>query len=385
MLAVHPMRIVQGRTGPPVLIGRPDASTRGALSLDIAELMARSKQAGTAMCVLSPADGGDDPLLALVAHDVQRIEPSGVPGILLRATWETAAAMHATTVRASAASAVFWREIHKELRRHIGDERLPYALRTRLRVMAERSMDRSERARRRAADRSRDRRLLRDPIPVVVPEAIEVAGRELARQSSVPLDRPFVMIESRSRREALQPAIDVLAGRGYTAVRVGEDNGGPIDRAGVVDLTTQRSKLLSAFLLLRADALICEAADLQSMAYLTNTPCLRLNAIDPFEAYPIRRDGLFTLATPVDLHTGRELGLEEGMARSHIAHLDRYAHRPNRAVDVHAAVEEMLDIVAGRTEETVGQAHYRSRVADAVPTGFIGDGRLARVQADRMS
>jgi putative glycosyltransferase (TIGR04372 family) len=377
------MTIVQGRTGPPVLIGRPNASTRGALSLDIAELMARSKQAGTAMCMLPPAGGEDDPLLALASEEVRRIGVSGMPGTLLRATWQTANAMHVAVARAAAASAVFWREIHKELRRHIGDERLPYALRTRLRAIAERSMDRSARAGRTAGTRRRDRRVLREPITVVLPDALAVAGRELARCSGVPLDRPSAVIESRLRGDALHTAIDAVAGRGYTVVRMGEDNW-RIERSGVVDLTTQRSKLLSTYLLLRAHALICETTELQSVAYLTNTPCLRLNAIDPFEAYPIRRNGLFTLATPVDLRTGRELGLEEGMARGHLAHLDRYAHRPNRAVDVRAAVEEMLDIVAGRSAETVGQAQYRSRLAEAA-NAFIGDGRLARVQAERMA
>jgi putative glycosyltransferase (TIGR04372 family) len=390
----HPMTIVEARTGRPVLIGRPTVSTRGALSLAMAELMARSKQSGTAMCVLLPADGGDDPLLALSARDVMRITPVGMPGRLLRARWQTTAAMRAAGVRAAAASAVFWHEIHKELRRHIGDERLPYALRTRLRRIAERSLDRSARASRGAAARPPDRRLLREVVTVVMPEPLEAAGRELAHQNGIPLDRPFVALETRSRRDALHPAIDAIAGNGYTVVRVGHDDGVPIERTGVVDLTAQRSKVLSAFLLLRATFLICETADLQSVAYLTNTPCLRLNAIDPFEAYPIRRDGLFTLATPVDLHTGRELELEEGMAHSHVRHLDRYAHRPNRAVEVLAAVQEMLDVVAGVAVETVGQAQYRLRLAEAAPDQqepgesedrFIGDGRLARVQAERMS
>jgi putative glycosyltransferase (TIGR04372 family) len=293
--------------------------------------------------------------------------------------------MQAVNMRASVASAVFWREIHKELRRHIGDERLPYALRRRLRVIAERSMDRSARASRDAAARRRDRRLLREPATVVLPESLEAAGRELAQQNGVPLDRPLVALEIHSRREASHPAIDAVAATGSTVVRVGQHDGVPIDRAGVVDLTAQRSNLLSAFVLLRARFLICETADLQSIAYLTSTPCLRLNAIDPFEAYPIRRDGLFTLATPVDLSTGRELGLDEGMAHSHVRHLDRYVHRPNRAADVLAAVEEMLDIVAGVIVDTAGQARYRSRLAGAAPEAFIGDGRLARVQAERMS
>jgi putative glycosyltransferase (TIGR04372 family) len=390
------MTIVEGRRRGPVLIGRPTTSTRGALSLDIAELMVRSKQSGKAMCVLPPARGGDDPLLALTAQDVQRVESSGMPGRLLQVRWNTAAAMHAANTRASAALAVFWREIHKELRRHIGDERLPYALRTRLRGMAERSMDRSARASRHAAAQRRDRRLLREPVTVVMPAALLTAGRELAQRNGVPVDRPFVALDMRSRCDVLHPAIEAIAANGYTVVRVGQDDGVPIERAGVVDLTTRDSKLLSAFVLLRARALICETADMQSVTYLTNTPCLRLNAIDPFEAYPIRRDGLFTLATPVDLRTGRELGLEEGMARSHVTHRDRYAYRPNRPADVLAAVEEMLEVVAGAIAETAAQAQYRIKLTEAARVldpqdpgesndGFIGDGRLARVHAERMA
>ena len=390
------MTIVEGRRHGPVLIGCPNTSTRGALSLDIAELMVRSKQSGKAMCVLPPAHGGDDPLLALTAQDVKRVESSGMSGRLLQVRWKTAAAMHAANTRASAASAVFWREIHKELRRHIGDERLPYALRTRLRGMAARSIDRSARASRDAAAQRRDRRLLREPVTVAMPAPLWTAGRELAQRNGVPVDRPFVALDIRSRRDVLHPAIDAIVAKGYTVIRVGQDDGGLIERAGVVDLTTQDSKLLSAFVMLRASVLICETADLQSVAYLTNTPCLRLNASDPFEAYPIRRDGLFTLATPVELRTGRELGLEEGMARSHVRHLDHYAHRPNRAADVLAAVEEMLDIAAGVIAETAGQARYRYKLTEAAQVldqqepgesndGFIGDGRLARVHADRMA
>ena len=59
-------------------------------------------------------------------------------------------------------------------------------------------------------------------------------------------------------------------------------------------------------------------------------------------------------------------------------------------------LDRAFDIVAGVIEETVGQAEYRSRLAEArhvadqhLPAasddGFIGDGRLARVQADCMS
>lgn len=375
---------VHGARGP-VLVGRPDGSTSGSLSLDIAEILARAKRSGTACCVLPPTSGMTDPLLALAPDGVTRIEPAGVHARWLGARWDGSAMVRAAATRVSAASAVFWREIHKELRRHIGDERLPYAQRTWLRGIADRSLERSERARRDAAARRRDRRWLREPVTVVMPEPLERAARELAQRNGVPLDRPLVALEMRSRRDALHPAIDALAGHGHTVVRVGRDDGVPLERADVVDVTGRSSKLLSAFLLLRSTFLICETADLQSVAYLTNTPCLRLNAIDPFEAYPIRRDGLFTLATPVDLRTGRELGLDEGLASSHVRHLDRYAHRPNRADAVLAAVQEMLEIVAGGSVETSGQAQYRLKLEDATDQGFIGDGRLARVQAERMS
>ena len=43
-------------------------------------------------------------------------------------------------------AAQFWLEIYRELRRHIGDERLPYPWRVRLRAIADRCLARARRA-----------------------------------------------------------------------------------------------------------------------------------------------------------------------------------------------------------------------------------------------
>jgi hypothetical protein len=139
---------------------------------------------------------------------------------------------------------------------------------------------------------------------------------------------------------------------------------------------------------------------MQQLAYLTNTASLVVNVADPFGAYPIRANGLFMLKTPIDLDTGRVLAIDDLLTERYFQNLRNYGYRENTAGELTAAIEEMHAGLQNGWSDTTSQARFRSRVVDtgtalaaAVPhvaewgpdEGFIGDGRLARVQAERTS
>jgi hypothetical protein len=142
---------------------------------------------------------------------------------------------------------------------------------------------------------------------------------------------------------------------------------------------------------------ICTTSDRQQLAYLTNTPSLTVNATDVFSAYPVRADGLFTLRTAVDLDSGARLAPGDLLSERYFRNLRNVGYRDNSLVELTAAVEEMVAGVEKGWDESESQTRFRDRAAAAgaalaplVPAvaawapedGFIGDGRLARVQAD---
>jgi hypothetical protein len=142
--------------------------------------------------------------------------------------------------------------------------------------------------------------------------------------------------------------------------------------------------------------LVCESRDLQQAAYLTGTPTLTINARDPISRYPIRRDGLFTLTRAIDLDSGRVIPLHERLEASSYHNERNLGHTPNPPDTILEAVREIHQGATVAWHETAGQAAFRvaaaeasERLAAGVPfvaewgadAGFIGDGRLARVQA----
>ncbi len=405
--------VTSRRHGRPIVAGCPDGSTDGALSLDLAELFARAARASATACVIRPAQPINEALFALEGRDdgpVQRAEPNA----WLRARWAAASAVSKLDVGTASAAARFWLEIHRELRRHIGDQRLPYALRTRLRRLADRALGRSTDAAERGAAPPWPRRLLREPVDASLPAALADRARAQALAHGVPLDARLVIVNVRARPSLLDAAVDALTADGLVVVRLSdpamgafadaetEPPVGPNGRPAVIDLTMApgRSPALDVFLMLRAVFVVCDSADVQQTCYATNTPCLRLGADDPVAAYPIRADGLFTLASVVELDTGRALQADELLSETYLRRPDRFAHRPNTAAEILAAVREMQSGVTHGWTESDGQARFRTRVVDAatqlatrVPhlrtsgpdDGFIGAGRLARVQADTVA
>src|SRR6185503_8444772 len=137
--------------------------------------------------------------------------------------------------RASAASGLH--ELYRELRRHAGNERLPAALRRRLREAGHRSYERSS-ALRSAAPYPR--RTYRDASPMHwTPQALEQARSEIAA-AGVPPDASLVAFELRTRFGVARAAIRSLVADGFTTVRIGDPIGGLLREPGLVELPVGR-------------------------------------------------------------------------------------------------------------------------------------------------
>jgi hypothetical protein len=118
----------------------------------------------------------------------------------------------------------------------------------------------------------------------------------------------------------------------------------------------------------------------------------------------VRPNGLFTLKTPVDLDTGELLGPGAFLGERYYRNLRNYGFRNTPATEILAAVREMHESQREGWRETEAQTRFRTRATEAATTlaslrrvqkdpacdrgadhGFLGDGRLAGVQAERAS
>jgi hypothetical protein len=368
--------VVRARSGGrPVLVVRPDASSPGSISVDLLSTANRARSERAAMCVLPlPATAGA--LRDLILEDV----PLLPPGAWLRARWGSADAIRRGSVRLARARAGVWHEWHKEIRRHAGDERLPPPLRARLREHARQV------ARRPATDRSIaiERQWLRDPVRISLPPAAVAEASRIAAAAGVVAGRVAVTVDVRARPELFAPAAGVLVDRGYQVIQIGPA-GERIPHPDVVDgRSGYMTTASSIHLLLASRFLVSDTPDTQRIAYLTGTPTLLLNATDPWSACPIRPDGLFTLATPVDLETGDALDpgalLQEWRGRRALG------WRGNTAGQIVEAVREMHDASAGAVHEHPSQRRFRMRLLETSgEEGFVAGGRLARWQAERVN
>ena len=288
----------------------------------------------------------------------------------------------------------FWLEWHHELRRHAGDERLPPDLRVHLRERAQRALGRSTSV----LPAPFPRRQLRDAAPALLPLELRDAAVRAATALGLDLQTRFVAFDVRRNPAAIVPAIDWLVNQGYAVVRIGTTD--PIRRAGVINVrATAHADLVDRIVIERAKFVVCDSGDRQQTAVLANTPSLRLNAREPFSAYPVRGNDIFTLADIVDLDSGRVLLPNELLSEPYLRHVRNYGLRPNRAEQVLAAVQEIHEGVTTGWREDANQMRVRERVTEAgmslatrVPLvaewgpdeGFLGDGRLARCQAGQM-
>ncbi|OFW04192.1 MAG: hypothetical protein A3I61_09405 [Acidobacteria bacterium RIFCSPLOWO2_02_FULL_68_18] len=307
--------------------------------------------------------------------------------------------MTAMSPRLHVLAASFWREWHRELRRQAGDERLPYQVRTHLRRSADRALRRSAVEEQRGVVPRWNRRTIAGAAPIRLPPDDEQRGRRLAAECGVVPGQPMVAVEIQRRADRLSGAIDLLSAEGFRIVRIGDPVAGPLRGPGVLDLASnpRRTPLLDTYLLLASAFVVCSSAELQQTALMGHTPSLRIDARDAFTAYPVRRDGVFTLSTVVDLDTGRALAIRDLLAEGYFHNTRNYGYRPTNAAEITEAAREMVEGVRAGWRDSEAQIRFRRAVADAGvamghvrhvaewdgASGFIGDGRLARVQADR--
>ena len=244
------------------------------------------------------------------------------------------------------------------------------------------------------------RRLLREPVRTRLPRELQAEAERTAASVGIAAGSRLVALEVRSRLEPFADAVDFLVAHGYTVVRIGDRVAGPVRRPGIVDLahSAVRTPLVEVFVMLESAFLVCEDPALQIAAYLTNTPCLLVNAIDPIASYPVRADGLYAVTTPVHLDTGERLAPGDLLKEDYFRNRRNYGFRNMSSADILDAVREMHEGLHNGWSESPAQSQFRVRVtesaaAPAAPThrpggwgaddGFIGDGRLARVQAER--
>jgi putative glycosyltransferase (TIGR04372 family) len=286
------------------------------------------------------------------------------------------------------------------MRRRSGDAGLPSGLRDATRALANRSLANATAVPHRRLSPF-PRRLLRTRVSTTLPPRVLERAREAAGALGIPAAERLVAVEARANMEGFYEAIDWLVAQGYTVVRVGDSLTGPLRRRGVIDVAASpgRTPWVEVFVLLACDFVVSGGFDVQRVAYLTNTPCLTVNATDAFRCYPIRRDGIYTLRRAVDLDTGRVLRLQELLGEQFFRNLRNIGFRDNTPIEMLEAVKEMYETVTRGRGETESQLRYRHQVVEAGKSlaprfrhvaaygpddGFIGDGRLAQFQADEL-
>jgi hypothetical protein len=332
-----------------------------------------------AACFIRPRVLANESLFALIADDVPVIHCDGVGWAGLRARWGVNAFVERCAGAWRDSQSALWREFGREIRVHAGDERVPGAVRARLRDVAQRSLSRSTDGGKPV--RRYPRRLLRDRVRTSLSPSLLATGEAAATALGIAVNSPIVAIDAGIRSEALSDARSFLVRQGYTVVDVGDGS----------------SPALDVFILLVSRFVMCASVDLQQAAYLTNTPSLTLNAPDPFVSYPVRDDGLYTIKKVIDLDSGRVLTASDLLSETYFRNVRNCGYRDTTSAEVLEAVREMHEGVSQGWHQSESQARFRQRVIDAgselaprvryvaewgPDRGFIGDGRLARFQAD---
>src|SRR5688572_16027940 len=300
---------------------------------------------------------------------------------------------------AATESTSFWHEMHVELRRQAGNERLPLGLRGSLRQLAHRAAARGTRAANTAP--RFPRRLLREWSPARPGDALLARARAAVTGAGVDPDAPFAVVEVRNRPDVLAGACQLLISRGLAVVTIGHTLPPALRSPGLVEVGADVEPMVELSLVSRAALTLCGGWDLQFASALFGRPSVTLNGTDPFRLYPVRAKSVYLLRSAIELSTGRELSWEEQLTEQYFRNLRHHGHREHAAAEVTSAVAELLDEVDGvEPGESPSQGAFRARVSEAgarlaassryVATwgpddGFLGDGRLAQVQAGRMA
>jgi hypothetical protein len=365
--------------GRPVLVLQPDLSP-GRGSVEMLSTLARARARAAAACFLPPPGAAGELVALAASRDVPLVARDGWRQAWFRTRWTLASAARRGRARWRQAVASGLHEMYRELRRQAGNERLPAELRRRLRETAHRAYDASGSA---AAIAPYPRRLLREPSPLTLPQPALDAGRAEAESRGFVAGPPTVAVEVGLRPDLSAALTALLTARGYRVVPLAAP-----------------SLRLALFAFCASRFVVCMSREWQQLAYLTNTPSLLVNASDVFSAYPIRSDSLFTLKTAVDLESGAVLAIADWIREGYFKNSRNIGYRDHTPAELTAAVEEMIAGIEHGWQESESQARFRDRAAIAgaalaplVPAvaawapdgGFLGDGRLARVQADSLS
>jgi putative glycosyltransferase (TIGR04372 family) len=389
--------------GRPVVLLRPDVSQPARCGIDLVAAAAHARETGGAVYLL--LDGQSMPVSV---DGVPVITPHGMQRVWLSVVWRTASAARDVRARWRHLEASVVHEWRRELRRHIGDERLPFELRQRLRGMAEASTRRG-----RSETNAFPRRMLRAPSAVSLSSDFVEEARSQLTALGITDGRPLVTFESRTRPDIAVAVMEYLVDEGYAVARIGEPADSVHSCDGVVDLTTRASRPLSLemFLVSASAFIMCESIELQQLAYLVNTPSLMINARDPFVAYPVRANGLVALSSAIDLESAQRITIGDMLTQPYFRDLHKqqvrgrrrgsHGYRDNTVEELTEAIQEMrAGITDGWTSESESQSRFRQRVVEAGAAlapisahvtewgpddGFIGDGRLVRFQADGVS
>lgn len=388
------MRLLPVRAGiRHLVVSGPDTSGLGPCSIDVLVALVEARRLGASAGFLRPAAAWPQALANLTA-DVPRRALTGPLGLWCRAHWRRASMARRLKAWRLDRALSARREIARELRWYAGDERVPAGVRTRLKDAA-RSIGHPAPA---TGTARFPRRLIRERVQVSLDREARTRAGADATTAGIPSDRPLVAFELPHRLESALPAVALLLEQGHAVVRIGDPRGGRLDLPGVVDLACgpRPNPLLEFFVLQSARFLVCESTDLQHAAYLTGTPTLVLNARDPISRYPIRRDGVFTLTRAIDLESGRVIPLHERLDAASFQNERNIGHAPNAPEVILEAVREIHEGTSTAWHDTAEQVAFRTAVTRAAATlapgfhevaewaddaGFVGDGRLARVQA----
>ncbi len=279
------------------------------------------------------------------------------------------------------------------------------------------------------------RRLLAEVVPMHLPTAKTAELDRLALKLGVDPDRPVVTLHVREagfkkgaevhdkflargaergtfrddtvRNNTIEnylPAIELLTGRGFSVVRLGDKSMTPLEIPGLVDVATHPEAVpeLDYYFIARSRFLIgCDSGPL-IVPWMTGTPLLLLNLTHPMIGWPI---GPFDLQTPKyirDRRTGKYLTLAEACDPAHADHFrvtSLYDYDELTPDDIVRSVEEMLKLVehSEPPPETDRQRAYRQMYLAkmAAPTlnsyfrkwgpdrGFLGAGRMTEFSLER--
>jgi hypothetical protein len=264
------------------------------------------------------------------------------------------------TPRTRTAAAAFWRELAYETRRHAGDERLPLPLRTRLREVTQRALDRSARLAPAVARYPRRR----------VRQAMNTASGGAGDAASL------VVVSVRRPLDSFAPALAFLREAGWHLVEIVEPDAASIAAARFV---------------------VTDALDVQQTAAEAGRPSLAVNVDDVFRGYPIHPAGVYAVRHAIDLDTGRAVPMGERLTEGYYRNLRNIGFRHLSAAETLEAAREMHAGMTGAWQEHDSQRRFReaaiaagaglvARVAAVAAwgpdEGFIGDGRLAACQAE---